>query len=114
VGADAIDGGDHLINKAGTRLAALAAREAGVPIYAVAQTHKICPADWPVALTPQDPADLARVRGVRVANIAFDATPLSWFRGVFTERGRLTRELLGRTRRALGAGWPGMAASNDP
>lgn len=101
VGADAIDGEGHVVNKAGTRLAVLAAREAGVPVYGVAQTHKICPPEWPVALTPQDPADLARVRGVRVANVAFDATPMSWFRRVFTEKGPLTRELLARTRRAL-------------
>jgi len=108
VGADAIIGGDRLINKVGTRLAALAAREAGIPAYAVAQTHKICPPEWPTALTPQEPSDLARVSGVRVAKIAFDATPLSWFRGIFTERGRLTGKLLRETRRALAAGWQKM------
>ncbi len=102
VGADAIGDGDELINKAGTRTAVLAAREEGVPAYAVAQTHKICPPGWHAALTPHDPADLARVSGVRVANIAFDATPLAWFEKVFTERGALTRALLARTRRVLG------------
>jgi len=112
VGADAITSGDQLINKVGTRLAVLAAREAGTPAYAVAQTHKICPQGWPAALTPQDPADLARVSGVRVANIAFDATPMSWFRRVFSERGPLTRELLRKTRRALAPGWREIAARN--
>lgn len=101
VGADAISGEDQLINKAGTRLAVLAAREAGVPAYAMAQTHKICPPDWPVALTPQDPDDLARVSGVRVANVAFDATPVSWFADVLTEKGLLTRLLLNSVRREL-------------
>ena len=102
VGADAISAEDQLINKAGTRLAVLAAREAGVPAYAVAQTHKVCPEGWPLALTPQEPSDLARVSGVRVANIAFDATPISWFTAVFSERGPLTAGLLTRTRRRLG------------
>jgi translation initiation factor 2B subunit (eIF-2B alpha/beta/delta family) len=102
VGADAIGGDDQLINKAGTRLIALAARESGVPCYAVAQTHKIAPTDWPLALTPQDPRDLARVRRVQAANIAFDATPLSWFTAVATERGSLTRKLLTKVRRELG------------
>jgi len=101
VGADAIGPGDQLVNKAGTRLAALAAREAGVPCYAVAQTHKISPLDWPLALTPQEPADLARVGKARVANIAFDATPLSWFTAVFTERGRMSRGALSDMRRSL-------------
>jgi len=103
VGADAIGGDDQLINKAGTRLIALAARESGVPCYAVAQTHKIAPADWPLALTPQDPGDLARARRVRVANIAFDATPLSWFTAVATERGLLTRQLLAAVRGEIGS-----------
>jgi translation initiation factor eIF-2B subunit delta len=102
VGADAISGEDELVNKAGTRLAAVAARESGVPCYAVAQTHKVCPRGWPIALTPQDPAKLARVRGVRVMNVAFDATPLGWFAAVFTERGPLDARLLRGIRRSLG------------
>jgi translation initiation factor eIF-2B subunit delta len=103
VGADAISGDDQLINKAGTRLTALAAKESGIPCYAVAQTHKICPEDWPLALTPQEPRDLATIRGVRVANIAFDATPLSWFTEVLTERGPLTPHLLTAVRDELGS-----------
>jgi translation initiation factor eIF-2B subunit delta len=103
VGADAITEDDHLINKAGTRLAVLAAREAGVPAFAVAQTFKICPAGWPLALTPHDPAQLARVRGLRVSNIAFDATPLSWFTAVVTERGPITPARVDDVRRSLPA-----------
>ncbi|HUU53325.1 MAG TPA: NUDIX domain-containing protein [Armatimonadota bacterium] len=101
VGADAIGPGDQLLNKAGTRLAALAAREAGVPCYALAQTHKVSPPGWPLALTPQDPGDLARVGKARVTNIAFDATPLSWFTAVFTERGRTSVRALRSLRRTL-------------
>lgn len=104
VGADGITDGDILVNKVGTRLAALAAREAGVLCYAVAQTHKICPRGWPAALARQEPSDLARARGVRAANVAFDATPLSWFTAVATERGRLTAGMLRRVRRELAKG----------
>lgn len=110
VGADAIGGEDQLVNKVGTRLIAMAAREAGVPCYAVAQTHKVAPTDWPLALTPQQPRDLAVVKGARVANIAFDATPLSWFTSVLTERGPLTPPLLRRVRRELGS-WDTRALS---
>ncbi len=102
VGGDAITTDDQLINKAGTRLAALAARESRIPCYAVIQTHKVCPPGWPLSLAPQDPAKLARVSGVRVANVAFDATPVSWFRGVFTERGPVGARALGGLRRNLG------------
>ncbi len=102
VGADAITADDQVINKAGTRLAVLAARDGGVPCYVVAQTHKVCPPGWPAALAPQDPAKLARVRGVRVMNIAFDATPVSWFTQVLTECGPASRRLLAAVRRRLG------------
>jgi translation initiation factor 2B subunit (eIF-2B alpha/beta/delta family) len=101
VGADAIDGDGVLINKTGTRLAVLAARDAGIPAYAVTQTHKICPPGWPLALMPQEPADLVRASGPRVANVVFDATPLPLFTEVFTEGGRLTRALLGRVQQRL-------------
>ncbi len=102
VGADAIGADGHLINKVGTRPIALAARESRVPCYAVTQTHKICPTGWPLTLAPQDPRDLASARGVRVHNIAFDATPLDWFTSVLTERGPLTSDLMERVQRSLG------------
>ncbi|MCJ7752054.1 MAG: hypothetical protein MUQ65_13325 [Armatimonadetes bacterium] len=79
----------------------LSAREAGVPCYAVAQTHKIAPSGWPLALAPQEPADLARVGKARVTNIAFDATPLVWFTAVYTERGCIARSALSDIRRSL-------------
>ncbi len=88
VGADAITDRE-LVNKAGTRLAVLAAREAGVPCCAVAQTFKICPPGWPLILTPQDPSDVGRLARARVSNIAFDATPTAWFAGIYGERGLL-------------------------
>jgi methylthioribose-1-phosphate isomerase len=37
-----------------------------------------------------------------VSNIAFDATPLSWFAQVVTERGPLTPQLLATVRGELG------------
>jgi translation initiation factor eIF-2B subunit delta len=104
-GADAIGAGEEVVNKAGTRLAVMAARESGVLAYAVTQTHKICPPGCPLALAPQEPTDLARVPKARVANIAFDDTPLSWYSAIFTEEGRLTRESLRRVRRALQVEW---------
>jgi translation initiation factor 2B subunit (eIF-2B alpha/beta/delta family) len=44
VGADAITPGGNVVNKTGTRILALAARDAGLPVYVVASTLKIRPA----------------------------------------------------------------------
>ncbi len=101
VGADAITDDSHLLNKAGTRLLVLAARDAGVPAYAVCQTHKIAPPGWPMALERQDPADVTEAQGFRVDNVVFDATPLDWFASVITEEGRLSQRLLRAVRQRL-------------
>jgi translation initiation factor 2B subunit (eIF-2B alpha/beta/delta family) len=101
VGADAIADDGLLVNKAGTRLVGLAARDAGVPVYAACQTHKIAPPGWPIALEHQDPADVSSSAELRVRNVAFDATPLDWFTSVITESGPLTHALLAATRARL-------------
>jgi translation initiation factor 2B subunit (eIF-2B alpha/beta/delta family)/ADP-ribose pyrophosphatase YjhB (NUDIX family) len=103
VGADAITDDDRLINKAGTRLLALAARERGIPAYAACQTHKVAPPGWPVALERQEPDHVlpGPERGMRVSNVVFDATPAAWFTAVVTERGALTEGVLRRVRHRL-------------
>lgn len=101
VGADAVTENDQLINKAGTRLAALAARDADRPIIAVCQTHKIAPPGWPTDLERQEPADIHSTSAFRVENVAFDATPLSRFSAVLTEEGRLTQKRLREVRARL-------------
>lgn len=68
VGADAITP-DGLVNKVGTRLLALAAREAGIPFFAVCTSDKIV-----------DQVDLGR-------EDLFDLTPKSLLTGVITENG---------------------------
>jgi translation initiation factor 2B subunit (eIF-2B alpha/beta/delta family) len=103
VGADAITERE-VINKAGTRLAVCAAREAGVPAYAVTQTFKIAPPGWPISLARQDPEDVAATGGFRVANVVFDATPLRSFAAVITEEGPLRAARLREIRREL-RGW---------
>lgn len=93
VGADKITP-DHAVNKIGTKMIALAARERGIPIYAVCDTSKFIAADylrnagrdqmnadelWPAAPT-----------GVMVVNRYFESTPLSYFTGIVTELGVLS------------------------
>jgi len=70
VGADAVTE-DAVINKVGTALVALAAREADIGCYAVASTAKFVPSEiWRPEASP-----------------AYEATPLELFDAVLTERG---------------------------
>lgn len=69
VGADAVTE-QAVVNKVGTALVALAAREAGVPCYAIAPTGKLLPHSLATTL----PA-------------AFEHTPLGLFDAVLTEQG---------------------------
>ena len=92
VGADAVLPDGRVVNKVGTRTAALAADREGVPLYAVAAADKVRPDDAlhledgePGALYDGD-ADLA------VANPTFDVTPADLVAGIVTERGVLDRE----------------------
>ena len=70
VGADAVTE-EGVVNKVGTALVALAAREAGIGCYAVAATGKFVPSDfWRPDAAP-----------------AYESTPLELFDAVITEKG---------------------------
>ncbi len=91
-------GADHLtsqglVNKVGTYGIALAARAAGVPIYALCSSEKFLPpgytppaqAVWPIEqVWAEAPAT------VKVLNYYFDATPLDALSGIVTEQGTQT------------------------
>jgi translation initiation factor 2B subunit (eIF-2B alpha/beta/delta family) len=90
-----ITGADHInpsavVNKIGTRLIALAAREKGIPVYALADTTKFIGTllkfddDHPgEELWGEAPP------GVEVINRYFEPVPLDLFAEIITERGRL-------------------------
>ena len=96
VGADAVlpDGG--AVNKTGTRVLALAAREAGVPVYVVAATDKIRPAgetgDTLEAATAESSPPDAVYDGeadIAVHAPTFESVPGALIDGVATEAGLL-------------------------
>jgi translation initiation factor 2B subunit (eIF-2B alpha/beta/delta family) len=95
VGADAIrPPAGSVVNKVGTRLAALAARDAGVPFLVAAATDKI--GEVPVAELERELADAElSVGGVPMRAPLFEITPSSLVSGVITERGTLDREGIG-------------------
>jgi len=102
-GADSI-GDLGVVNKIGTRTAAWAAKSAGIPIYALADTTKILPCGVPQPVDDDRPA--AEVwpdapPGVAIWNRYFEATPLSLFAGVVTEAGLRTPAELEQMRAGL-------------
>jgi translation initiation factor 2B subunit (eIF-2B alpha/beta/delta family) len=91
VGADAITP-VNVINKVGTRMIALAAREQGIQVFSVCDTSKfICEdclppeQEHPAAeLWPNAPAEIS------ITNRYFESTPLALFTGIVTEHGILS------------------------
>lgn len=87
VGADTIDPGGGVYNKAGTYGLALAADRAGVPVVVVASTAKVAPG----AGFRQERSDPAAVyagsSGVDVATPRFDRTPPDLVTAIVTEEG---------------------------
>lgn len=103
VGCDAITPDKDILNKVGTRAAVEAAHDAGIPVYAVAQTFKIMPPGWPVFIERQAPSDYDENSDEYVGPPVFDLTPFSRFDAVFTEEGPLTIERLEEIQRELGS-----------
>ena len=91
IGADAITE-NGVINKIGSYSTALAAREHGVPVWAVGIRRKLLPGDTPaLAIEEMPPAELwdAPPDGVRPRNVYFELVPSALLRGVVVEDGVL-------------------------
>lgn len=88
VGADRLTPG-FLTNKIGTRMIALAARERGLPIYAICDSSKFI--SYMPSL-PDERRDADELwpdapRGVRIVNRYFEQTPLDYFTALISETG---------------------------
>jgi translation initiation factor eIF-2B subunit delta len=101
VGADCV-APEGVVNKIGTRLLALAARERSMPIYALAESGKFFPSLLS-ASRPQSPAEIWETppSGLAVWNEYFEATPLDLFTGILTEDGLLSPEDVRRRTREI-------------
>ena len=85
VGADAIRPDGSFVNKAGTRLLALAAREAKVPLYVVSETMKAGAAREPAE--EGDPREVYPDEGLDVRNVYFEEVPARVVTAYITEHG---------------------------
>ena len=90
VGADSVLADGAVVNKVGTRLAALAARASGVDCYAVCSRDKVVP-ETAVELESGPPEAVhERSAPFEVLNRVFERTPAELFAGIVTEDGVLS------------------------
>ena len=96
VGADAVAANGAVVNKVGTSVVALAAKEARVNFYVAAETYKFSPKTLIGELVPIEFRDPEEVVGrewlqehpnVEVLNPVFDVTPAEYIDAIITERG---------------------------
>ena len=98
VGADSLLPDGAVLNKAGTYLLALAARDADVPFYVCCESFKLrTPEMGEPELEEMDPAELSGpdLARVEIRNLYFDITPSRLISAWITERG-VTRQWTGR------------------
>jgi len=101
VGADSIAADGSVINKVGTSMLAVCARERGVPVMVAAQTLKLHPdtlTGHTVEIEMRDETevladdDRERLGDPDVENPAFDVTPPRYVDAIVTERGQFPPE----------------------
>ena len=90
VGADSVLYDGSFVNKVGTRIMALAARDQGLPFYVVCSTSKFNIMNYlgrGVELEEKDPSEVAEIEGVNVRNPYFEVVPGRLVTGIITEMG---------------------------
>jgi len=97
VGADAITSEGNVINKIGTSLVALSAREARTPFYVASELLKFDPETVYGEYTVIEERDEGEIwadppRGLRLRNPAFDITRREFIHGIICEAGVLSPE----------------------
>jgi translation initiation factor eIF-2B subunit delta len=93
VGADQVMP-EHLVNKIGTRMIALAARESGLPVYAACDGSKFNSADYCGRLKRDERSSSElwpnAPLGIDIVNRYFEPVPLTHFTSIITEAGALS------------------------
>ncbi len=88
VGADGVLQDGSLVNKTGTRLLALAARQAKAPFYSICETFKYHVGAVPFELESRPESAVAEpIQGVEISNQVFEVAPAHLVDGYITELG---------------------------
>lgn len=90
VGADTILLDGSVVNKVGTYLLALSAKDKGIPFYAACSTYKIRQ-EKELELEEKEGREVMEepLQSVKVRNVYFDITPPQLITGIITEKGVL-------------------------
>jgi translation initiation factor eIF-2B subunit delta len=98
VGADSIFPDGSLVNKIGTSLLALAAREAGVPFYVLSETSKVSALSAPKRFVAEEGnrKEVSRETWLQVRNVYFEVTPARLITAYITDDGVLKPQQLER------------------
>ncbi|HET9477573.1 MAG TPA: translation initiation factor eIF-2B [Dehalococcoidia bacterium] len=98
VGADTILPEGDLINRIGTRLLALAARDAEVPLYAISETLKVAAPSSPMPFAPEEgqPKEVCGEKWLEVRNVYYELTPARLVSAYVTETGIVDPAAVGR------------------
>lgn len=78
-----------VMNKIGTMGIATVAKEQGIPVYAAASSHKLCPFSLPISLRDSNEVWESPPGYIEVKNFYFDITPVSHIDKFLTEKGVL-------------------------
>jgi ribose 1,5-bisphosphate isomerase len=92
LGADSVRDDGSFVNKVGSYLVALAARDAQVPVYVLCETLKIAAPSFPLVFEEMKPDELLphAPPGITPRNIYFDLTPARLISSIITEQGILS------------------------
>jgi methylthioribose-1-phosphate isomerase len=106
IGADAMTE-EVLVNKSGTLAAAIIAKDASVPLLAVADGSKLLPdAILPESDRPRNPNEVweSAPQGVKVRNQYFERVPLKYIKTIAMEAGPCNKEDISRKLEKAGPG----------
>ena len=98
VGADTIFPDGSYVNKIGTRLLALAAQAAEVPLYVLAETLKVSARSSPARFIAEEGKrkEVAREKWLQVRNVYFEVTPAQLVTSYLTNEGVIRPQELHR------------------
>lgn len=98
VGADTILPEGDLINRIGTRMLALAAKDADVPLYSISDTLKVTAPSSPMPFAPEEgePKEVCEAKWLEVRNVYYEMTPARLLSAYVTETGIMDPAAVGR------------------
>ncbi|HEX6818484.1 MAG TPA: hypothetical protein VF120_08925 [Ktedonobacterales bacterium] len=104
LGADSVRANGDVVNKVGSYPLSLVAREAGVPVYVLAETLKIAAPNFPLILEPLEWPEMPQLPGpgIELRSVGFEVVPARLITEVISEAGPLDRIQIAARAQAVG------------